>query len=166
VAVWICGSPAPWSEERGPEEGMWRAERKKKVELPLGLSWRVHLRHVLLCFSAWFCGSVDRISPIWRSSFFSLSLSLVDPAHGRKYQILDVKREEVKGGPATSTCTKSGGSHLRNQGIGDLNSSNRGYASRRRSGSPSRGGSRRICRPSRPRLSALPRRWHRSAPGR
>jgi len=34
----------------------------------------------------------------------------------------DVKREDVKGGPATSTCTKSGSSHSRNQGpagVGD-----------------------------------------------
>jgi len=30
-----------------PPEG-----QKKKVELPLGLSWRVHLRHVLFCFDA------------------------------------------------------------------------------------------------------------------
>jgi len=36
-----------------PEEGMWRAERKKKkVELPLGLLRRVHLRRVLFCFDA------------------------------------------------------------------------------------------------------------------
>ena len=70
------------------------------------------------CFALvlWFCcGSVDRVSLIWRYFFFSLSLSLVDPAHGRKYQVLDVKREGSKGGPATSTCTKSGSSHSRNR---------------------------------------------------
>jgi len=30
----------------------WSRSLKKKVELPLGLSRRVHLRHVLFCFDA------------------------------------------------------------------------------------------------------------------
>ena len=61
---------------------------KRKAELPLGLSRRMHLRHVLFCFDAFVRGSVDRISLIWRSFFFSLSLSLVDPAHGRSIRFL------------------------------------------------------------------------------
>ena len=45
------------------------------------------------------------------------SLKLVDPARGQWYQILNVKRGNIKGGPATSTCTKSGSSHSRNWAV-------------------------------------------------
>jgi len=36
----------PGQGVRAPPEG-----QKIRAELPLGLSWRVHLRHVLFCFN-------------------------------------------------------------------------------------------------------------------